>query len=125
MKPSKEKDGPSLTNCCGVTAFAEPLFVLPIPPVVGKRRFGYVALCSKCFRVVGQWKLDWAGNDPSLKKIQERFNETSWLMMKEHHPHPPFLFEFGTTGMLLPENYKGELKTQASLLGDELPPDRD
>lgn len=127
MKKEKEKgkDGPNLTKCCEVTAFAEPLYLLAKAPNIGKRRFGYIPLCSGCFKVVGQWKHDWSAQDPELKKIQDRFNETSWLMMKEHHPHPPFLFEVGSTGMLVPENYKGELKTQASLLPpeEEMPPE--
>lgn len=105
------------TSCCGMSAFAEPLFLVRGAKADGplKRRFGYVPVCSGCKKIVGDYRLDNPMGDKDVIAAQKAFNGTSWAMMLDSHHWPPFNFERGTTGHLIPENYKGQLRNQADL----------
>lgn len=74
--------------------------------------FGWVPMCCACGRIVGDTRMDYT---PEAKAIAKMFNGTSWAAMLDSHPFPPFCFKRGGAGVLLPENYKGELKVQAQL----------
>ena len=102
-----------LTLCCGMPAYWESL------SFVGgsaKMTFGQVPVCSKCQKIVGDYKLMW--NAP--KAVKDHFNGTSWLMMLEFHPRPPFNFEKGAD-ILIPESYVGRMKSQPKFTEEEVP----
>ncbi len=106
------------TGCCGLTAFAEPLYcVRAANDTTGplKRRFAYAPVCSGCKRLVGEVRLDNPMGDKEIIALQKAYNGTSWLMMIDSHHWPPFNFERGSAGILIPEGYKGQLRNQADL----------
>ena len=104
-----------LTQCCCAPACYEPLCLVGVNP--GRQTFGRVPVCSKCARIVGDTKLDWA----APAEAKNKFNGTSWAMMLEERkkrPGCPLCFVVGSGGILLPEGYTGELKAQPDLTED-------
>lgn len=105
---------PTLTSCCQVTAYADPVCVVGGNPV--KIRIGSVARCAKCHKIKSDFRADKSFGDKQLSEMQRKLNGTSWAMFVDklvRQPDAAPNFEIGPTGVLVPENYKGELKQQA------------
>lgn len=107
-----------MSPCPHTTLFVEHLVFLPekadAPAHV---RFGTVNLCAACYAVRSEPKLAYP-HDDLVRKAVKAFNGTSWAMMMEAHRHPPYLFVMGSTGVLVPNGYRGPLRNQAELTQD-------
>lgn len=118
MTPRKPTPSPPSggTPCCRVPAYLEPIFYV-VPPSTVRARFGVVRSCSGCRAPVGAVKLDYAEVGTDLHAVQKLYNATSWQAMIEvkRAVHgavmPPYYFKAGGFGILVPEDYAGELPT--------------
>ena len=59
--------------------------------------FGSVPCCATCRRIVGDVKL---GISPEAKKAAAEFSGTSWRLMLDSKPCPPFNFERSKHGLV-------------------------
>lgn len=102
---------PSLTSCCQVTAYADPVCVVGGKP--SKIRIGDVARCGKCHKLKSDFRAD-RNVGPDILALQRKMTGSSWAMLTDRliklHDIPPY-FEMGSVG-LVPVGYKGEVKDQ-------------
>ena len=99
-----------MASCSHPRRYWENLYVLSWPGMGAKTTFGRVPLCQDCHLITGEVKIAWW--NPEVKPISQKFTGLSWRAMVESHPKPPFWFELGSAGILIPVNYKGDLKAQ-------------
>ena len=103
---------PAMSSCCSARPYPEDIFYTPAQGVPGpvKQTFAQVAVCPRCRRAVGDPVLD-----RGKTELTAKFNSLSWTMMLECHPRPPYQFKKSSSGWLIPEDYKGDLKSQGDL----------
>lgn len=93
---------PKLKACHGVGGYPEGLYVVTDAPAQYlKVQFGEVPVCAKCFKAMGEPKLE--GAPP------KGWTATSWTVMLQQHPCAPYNFKLYASGHLLPETYKDTL----------------
>ena len=116
-KPEYQPAPPAAGGCCGVGFSIEYLYVVPGVGGVVKTRFAQVPMCCGCCRVAGEVQTLWT-EDRAVKAVQKLFSGTSWAMMLDQlkkRPSAPLNFEARAGGILVPENYQGELRAQTDL----------
>lgn len=112
------KPAPTLTACCQVTAYADPVCVVGGRPV--KIRIGSVARCGQCHKLKSGFRADNPNGDKELTRLIKLWTGSTESMMVDDQikrPGAPLNFEVGTVG-LVPYGYKGEVKDQPELDGE-------
>lgn len=66
--------------------------------------FAFINICARCRRPQGDLKMLKAGKP-------KQFNGSSWALMTQHHPHPPYHFKMNSAGdLLIPATYNEQEK---------------
>ena len=111
-------DEKKLTGCCSTVAYWDPVVLIRSHPFPAKTTFARAPACSKCGKIVGDYKVLYGA--PSA--VTRKMDGLAWrTMIDERMKRPGMPFNFvEKDGRYWPEGMTGERRAQMEI-DDEVP----